>query len=65
MVNKTPTEILIECLERFNTCEAKSIIVVYTDEKNGVVCSSNAHRVESVGLLEVAKDMVLRTPPIE
>jgi len=56
----TATEIMVKAMEDFNESEPETLMVLYTIEDGAVVCHSNARRVEAIGLLEVARDMVMR-----
>lgn len=57
---KTPSELLIECLEQFGTCEPKKILVIYLDDEDMLRWSSNGlldH--EKIGLIRVVEHAVL------
>ncbi len=52
----TPSQLLMECLERFGACEPICAIVIYTDEA-GNICwnSTTTSRSQQVGMLELTK----------
>ena len=56
----TATEIMVKAMEDFGQSEPNVLMVLYTTESGGVVCHSNAKRIEAIGLLEVTKDMIMR-----
>jgi hypothetical protein len=59
-IKQTGTEVLVRAMEDFGVSEPRAVVVLYTNEDDDVVCHTNVKRVEAVGLLEVAKDLVLR-----
>jgi hypothetical protein len=56
----TATEVLVKTMEDFSNSEARSIMVIYTNENDDVVCHSNVKRCEGLGMLKVAEQMILR-----
>lgn len=56
----TATEVVMKTMEDFAESEAKSIMILYTNEDDDVICQSNMRRVEALGMLELAKFMILR-----
>jgi hypothetical protein len=57
---RTATEVLIQAMEEFAKSEGREVIVVFTDESGDLVRMSNAPLNAQVGLLECAKQGVLR-----
>ena len=54
----TATEVVMKALEDFGESEATSIMVLYINKDEDIVCHSNMKRVEAVGILEVAKNLI-------
>ena len=58
----SPTELLIEALERFGSAEPIDCIIVYTDEQGQIQWRSNTrHHVVQIGMLELCKSCILNT----
>ncbi len=56
----TPSELLMECLERFGACEPLQALVIYTDEA-GNICwnSTTTSRSQQIGMLELTRWFIL------
>lgn len=57
---QTPSEVLISTLEEFGKCEAKSAVVIFADEAGDIVVNMSGGRATSLGLIELAKELLLR-----
>lgn len=55
----TPSEVLIKCLEKFGEEEPEGVCVIFTTG-DAVWTYSNVRRTQLLGMLEMAKDYVLR-----
>lgn len=60
MADMTATEVLIAAMEDFGECDPRSVMVIFTNAEDEVVCHSNVRRCEGLGMLEVAREMVLK-----
>lgn len=56
---KTASQLLIEVMEGFGESEPRGILVLYTNEAGELNITANVGRSESIGLLEIAKWMML------
>lgn len=57
----SPTEVLIDCMEKFGVCEPKKVLVLTLDENNLLRWESNGlldH--EKIGMMEMVKYALMR-----
>jgi hypothetical protein len=60
MPDRTGTEVLVDAMETFSTHEPEVCMILWTDTTSGFNCKSNTTRVMALGMLEAAKDMILK-----
>ncbi len=58
--DKSVDQILMDCMADYASDKPQRVVVIYTTEAGEVVIRSNARRCEGVGIVETAKDMLLR-----
>lgn len=58
--SKSATALLVECIDTFSTYEPDSIFVIFTDREGGLTIKGNSTNSQSIGMCEIAKDMLLR-----
>lgn len=56
----TATDLIMAVMEEFSTAEAKSMVVVWTDEGGEVCLASNCSDLEAIGMSEYLKARALK-----
>lgn len=57
---RSSTDILMNALEEFGKSEAKSVMVIWTDEAGDVCICSNATRTQGLGFCAYVKESIIR-----
>lgn len=56
---KSPSELLVECLDDFANSESRDILIIFTNENDETVLKTNGLRTPTVlGLLDIGRDIV-------
>lgn len=56
--DRSPSELMFHCIDKFNKCEAKYVAVIHINEKGDVLIDSNMGNVFLKGLLVTANRMI-------
>ena len=57
---KTPSEMVIECLDDFSASEPKDLIIVFSNDEGELIWATNLSETRAIGLLECAKHWILK-----
>ena len=59
--DRSASQVLMDALSDFTSSEGQSVILVYTNDQEDVVVKSNCRRPEAIGLIEIAKHMIMNS----
>jgi hypothetical protein len=60
-IKRTPTELIMKCLEEFGECEAVNCIVIWTDAAGDICWSSSTDsQVVKIGMVEFVKQLLVK-----
>jgi hypothetical protein len=60
-IKRTPTELVMKCLEEFGQCEAVNALVIWTDEAGDICWSATTDsQVQKFGMIEFVKQMLIK-----